>query len=131
VWWVIASLFLLAFGVLMSSPPATTLALAEYPQMAGTAGSLLGTVRFGFGGIAAPFVGIAGSLTILPLGIVTTLSVMLAAVSCVLIIGRHRQRNRARLLTMPTSSVPSSSVDSPEQASKEVDQSVLWSPPRR
>ena len=60
-WVVIVSLFLLASGVAISSPPATTLALVEYPQIAGTASSLLGMVRFGFGGIAAPLVGVAGA----------------------------------------------------------------------
>lgn len=90
VWVVIAALFFLASGVLFTSPPATTLALAEYPQMAGTAGSVLGAVRFGFGGLAAPLVGIAGSLSILPLGLVTTISVILAAASCLLFVGRKR-----------------------------------------
>ena len=74
-WVVIVSLFLLASGVAISSPPATTLALVEYPQIAGTASSLLGMVRFGFGGIAAPLVGVAGALSILPLGVVTTVAV--------------------------------------------------------
>ncbi|WP_429798325.1 multidrug effflux MFS transporter [Brachybacterium kimchii] len=87
---VIAALFFLAFGVLVSGPPATTLALAEYPQMAGTAGSVLGTVRFGFGGVAAPLVGLAGSLSILPLGLVTTGAVLLAGASCLMLIGRTR-----------------------------------------
>jgi DHA1 family bicyclomycin/chloramphenicol resistance-like MFS transporter len=77
-WVVIVSLFLLAGGVAISSPPATTLALVDYPQMAGTASSLLGMVRFGFGGIAAPLVGVAGALSILPLGVVTTVAVLLA-----------------------------------------------------
>ncbi|MFT4163798.1 MAG: multidrug effflux MFS transporter [Microlunatus sp.] len=86
---VIAALFLLAFGVLISGPPATTLALAEYPQMAGTAGSVLGTVRFGFGGVSAPLVGVAGSLSILPLGLVTTISVVLAGAVCLLLRGRQ------------------------------------------
>ncbi len=90
VWVVIAALFFLASGVLFTSPPATTLALAEYPQMAGTAGSVLGAVRFGLGGLAAPLVGIAGSLSILPLGLVTTISVILAAASCLLFVGRKR-----------------------------------------
>ncbi len=80
-WVVIVSLFLLAAGVAISSPPATTLALVEYPQMAGTASSLLGMVRFGFGGVAAPLVGVAGALSILPLGIVTTASVALAGLA--------------------------------------------------
>jgi MFS transporter, DHA1 family, multidrug resistance protein len=78
-WVVIVALLALASGVAVTSPPATTLALAEYPQMAGTASSLLGMVRFGFGGVAAPLVGIAGAATILPLGIVTVTAVVLAA----------------------------------------------------
>lgn len=86
---VIVSLFALASGVAICTPPATTLALAEYPHLAGTASSLLGMVRFGFGGVAAPFVGIAGASSILPLGIVTVVSVLLAAASCLLFAG-HR-----------------------------------------
>lgn len=76
---VIVSLFLLAAGVALTSPPATTLALAGYPQIAGTASSLLGMVRFGFGGVAAPLVGVAGAGSILPLGVVTVASLVLAA----------------------------------------------------
>lgn len=83
-WLVIVALFLLASGVAISSPPATTLALADYPQMAGTASSLLGTVRFGFGAVAAPLVGIAGATSILPLGAVTVSAVVLAGASLVL-----------------------------------------------
>jgi DHA1 family bicyclomycin/chloramphenicol resistance-like MFS transporter len=78
-WVVIVSLLALSCGVAISSPPATTLALMEYPQMAGTASSLLGMVRFGFGGVAAPLVGVAGATSILPLGIVTVIAVILAA----------------------------------------------------
>ena len=63
---VIVSLFLLAAGTAITSPPSTTLALADYPQIAGTASSLLGAARFAFGGIAAPLVGVAGALNILP-----------------------------------------------------------------
>lgn len=86
---VIVSLFTLASGVAISSPPATTLALAEYPQMAGTASSLLGMVRFGFGGFAAPLVGVAGATSILPLGLVTVTSVALAG-AAFLILSRRR-----------------------------------------
>jgi DHA1 family bicyclomycin/chloramphenicol resistance-like MFS transporter len=87
-WVVIVSLFLLASGVAISSPPATTLALVGYPQIAGTASSLLGMVRFGFGGIAAPLVGIAGALSILPLGAVTTIAVLLAGAAYLLLVRR-------------------------------------------
>lgn len=80
-WVVIVSLFALSSGVAVTAPPATTLALAEYPRMAGTASSLLGMVRFGFGGVAAPLVGLAGATSILPLGLVATVAVALAALS--------------------------------------------------
>ncbi len=56
--------------------------------MAGTASSLLGMVRFGFGGVAAPLVGVAGALSILPLGIVTTVAVLLAGTSNLLLARR-------------------------------------------
>ena len=77
-----------------TSPPATTLALADYPQVAGTASSLLGTVRFGFGGVAAPLVGVAGATTILPLGVVTGASILLAATAFGGL-GRRKRRTAA------------------------------------
>jgi DHA1 family bicyclomycin/chloramphenicol resistance-like MFS transporter len=85
-WVVLVSLFLLAGGVAVTSPPATTIALVEYPQIAGTASSLLGMVRFGFGGVAAPLVGIAGATSILPLGVVTVASLVLAALAFVFLV---------------------------------------------
>lgn len=93
-WLVLAALFLLSSGVALSAAPATTLALAEYPHMAGTASSLLGMVRFGFGGVAAPFVGVAGALSILPLGVVTVLSVVLAAAAGLLLAPRRTSVRR-------------------------------------
>jgi DHA1 family bicyclomycin/chloramphenicol resistance-like MFS transporter len=92
---VLASFFALASGVATSTPPATTLALADYPHMAGTASSLLGMVRFGFGGIAAPLVGIAGAHTILPLGIVTLTAVTLSALAL------NRTRHTATSAALP------------------------------
>ena len=59
-----------------------------YPQIAGTASSLLGVVRFGFGGIAAPFVGVAGAASILPLGVVAVVAVVLAGASYVFLASR-------------------------------------------
>jgi DHA1 family bicyclomycin/chloramphenicol resistance-like MFS transporter len=88
-WVVILSLLALASGVAAATPPATTLALSDYPQLAGTASSLLGMVKFGFGGVAAPLVGIAGATSILPLGVVTVAAVILAAVAY-LGLARHR-----------------------------------------
>ena len=91
VWVVIVALFALVSGAAITSPPATTLALADHPQIAGTASSLLGMVRFGLGGVAAPLVGIAGAAAILPLGIVTASAVFLAAVASFVATRRRAQ----------------------------------------
>ncbi|MDR6907168.1 DHA1 family bicyclomycin/chloramphenicol resistance-like MFS transporter [Agromyces sp. 3263] len=93
-WVVLASLFALVGGVAITSPPATTIALVGYPQVAGTASSLLGMVRFGFGGVAAPLVGIAGATSILPLGVVTVTAVALAGVAFAAL-GRSRPKAAA------------------------------------
>ena len=85
---VIVALLLLAAGTAVTSPPSTTLALADYPQIAGTASSLLGAARFAFGGIAAPLVGVAGALSILPLGLVTAVAIAAAAVTAALLLRR-------------------------------------------
>ena len=82
------ALFIMVSGIAVTTPPTTTLALAEYPQIAGTASSLLGMARFAFGAIAAPLVGIAGPATILPLGLVTTISIALAAIAYATLIAR-------------------------------------------
>ncbi|WP_374102489.1 MFS transporter [Arthrobacter sp. ISL-65] len=76
---VILSLFTMVGGVAAASPPATSLALKGYPDIAGTASSLLGLARFAFGGVAAPLVGIGGADNALPFGIVTVVSVAAAA----------------------------------------------------
>ena len=75
----IVSFFAVAAGAAAVSPPATSLALTDYPQFAGTASSVLGVTRFVAGGLAAPLVGMAGSMTMVPLGIVTVVSTVLAA----------------------------------------------------
>jgi len=100
---VIVSLLLLVSGTAMTAPPSTTIALADYPQIAGTASSLLGAARFAFGGVAAPFVGVAGALSILPLGIVTTLAVGLAVAAATLFLApvfRRRAAAAKRSLTV-------------------------------
>ena len=67
----IASLLTMVSGVAVTTPPATSLAMADYPHLAGTASSLLGLPRFAFGGLAAPLVGLGGPGTAFPLGVVT------------------------------------------------------------
>jgi DHA1 family bicyclomycin/chloramphenicol resistance-like MFS transporter len=84
---VVLSLLTMVSGVAVTTPPATSLALANYPDIAGTASSLLGLARFAFGGLAAPLVGLGGAGTAVPLGIVTVVSAALAVAACTLAIG--------------------------------------------
>jgi DHA1 family bicyclomycin/chloramphenicol resistance-like MFS transporter len=87
---VVGSLLTMVSGVAVTTPPATSLAMANYPDIAGTASSLLGLARFGFGGLAAPLVGLGGAETAVPLGLVTVASAAVAA--CVhLTLGRPRK----------------------------------------
>ena len=84
-----ASLFLLVSGVAGTTPSTTSLALAEYPHVAGTASSLLGMARFAFGAVSAPLVGLSGADTAVPLGVVCVVCVLLAAIV-------HQVLHRAR-----------------------------------
>jgi MFS transporter, DHA1 family, multidrug resistance protein len=68
----LAALSVMVSAIGLIFPTANALAMADYPDLAGTASSLQGLSQFVFGAIAAPLVGIAGEQTALPLGIVTT-----------------------------------------------------------
>jgi DHA1 family bicyclomycin/chloramphenicol resistance-like MFS transporter len=68
----IGALVVMVCAVGLIFPTANALAMADYPDLAGTASSLQGLSQFLFGAVAAPLVGIAGDQTALPLGIVTT-----------------------------------------------------------
>jgi DHA1 family bicyclomycin/chloramphenicol resistance-like MFS transporter len=76
---VILSLLTMVSGVAVTTPPATSLALAGYPEIAGTASSFLGVARFAFGGLAAPLVGMGTGIT--PLALVTLTAALLGALA--------------------------------------------------
>ena len=76
---VIVSLLTMVSGVAVTTPPATSLALAGYPEIAGTASSFLGVARFAFGGLAAPLVGMGTGIT--PLALVTVTAALLGALA--------------------------------------------------
>lgn len=86
---IILSLFTMVSGVAVTSPPATSLALKEYPHIAGTASSLLGLARFAFGGLAAPLVGIGGANDPVPFGVVAAGSAAAAALCLGLVRSRR------------------------------------------
>ncbi|WP_448623473.1 multidrug effflux MFS transporter [Geodermatophilus sp. URMC 64] len=76
---VIVSLLTMVSGVAVTTPPATSLALAGYPDIAGTASSFLGVARFAFGGLAAPLVGLGAGVA--PLAAVTVTAAVLAVLA--------------------------------------------------
>jgi DHA1 family bicyclomycin/chloramphenicol resistance-like MFS transporter len=77
---VVLSLVTMVSGVAVTTPPTTSLALAGYPDVAGTASSFLGVARFAFGGVTAPLVGLGGASAV-PLGLVTVAGALLAALA--------------------------------------------------
>lgn len=95
---VILSLLTMVSGVAVTTPPATSLALAGYPDIAGTASSLLGVARFAFGGLSAPLVGLGGADDAVPLGLVTIVSAGLAVTAYAITIKpRRRDRRTSRI----------------------------------
>jgi DHA1 family bicyclomycin/chloramphenicol resistance-like MFS transporter len=83
-------------GVATTNPPSTSLALAGYRDIAGTASSLLGLSRFAFGGLAAPLVGLGGAHDVTGLGLVAAIS-MLAAALAFCALTRIRRRVQAEV----------------------------------
>nr|WP_294692382.1 multidrug effflux MFS transporter [uncultured Friedmanniella sp.] len=72
------SLFVMVSSLGLVFPTSTALAMADYPQQAGTASSLLGLGQYVFGALVAPLVGIAGEDTAVPLGVVALTASLLA-----------------------------------------------------
>ena len=60
-------LFIVVSMVGIVNPNATALALADHPDVAGSASGVLGVIQFILGAAIAPLVGIAGTATALPL----------------------------------------------------------------
>lgn len=59
-------------------PNTRALAMADHPDLAGTASALLGVLQFAVGGLVAPLIGIAGTGTALPMAVVIAALVVLA-----------------------------------------------------
>jgi DHA1 family bicyclomycin/chloramphenicol resistance-like MFS transporter len=64
------SLFLVVASLGLVMPNATALALANHPRTAGSASALIGVLQFAIGAVAAPFAGVGGTSTALPMALV-------------------------------------------------------------
>lgn len=80
------SLILGSAGVALPNTPA--LALSRHGQAAGTAAALLGSVQFGVGAVAAPFVGLIGTGSAVPMATMMLGGTGLAVLLLVLVIRR-------------------------------------------
>lgn len=78
---VLPAFFLIIASLGLIGPNAAALALADHPHTAGTASALLGVLQYVFGGIIAPFVGIAGTNNALPMAILVVTCTLSAALA--------------------------------------------------
>jgi DHA1 family bicyclomycin/chloramphenicol resistance-like MFS transporter len=63
-------LFAVVASIGISQPNTRALAMASYPDMAGTASALLGVLLFAVGGLVAPLIGVGGVGTAVPMAVV-------------------------------------------------------------
>jgi len=104
----LGSLFVMVSAVGLVFPTATALAMADYPNQAGAASSLLGLGQYFAGAVAAPLVGIAGEGSAVPLGLVALgASVCAGAVFSTLVYPAVRAR---RVLPEPPGGDPGSTL---------------------
>lgn len=89
----ITSLLVMVSAVGLVFPTSTALALRDYPDQAGTASSLLGLGQYVAGALVAPLVGVAGTQTAVPLGVVAlSASAAASAVFAFLVLPAVRRR---------------------------------------
>jgi DHA1 family bicyclomycin/chloramphenicol resistance-like MFS transporter len=85
----LVALFVVVSSVGLVLPSASELALADHPRTAGSASALLGVCQFLFGALAAPFVGVAGSDTAVPMAIVIAFCALAAWIAHAALAGRR------------------------------------------
>ena len=90
----VGSLFVMVSALGLIFPTATALAMADHPDQAGTASSLLGLGQYVFGALVAPLVGIAGEETAVPLGLVALSTSACAALAFTLLVLPSRRSAR-------------------------------------
>ncbi|WP_242145396.1 MULTISPECIES: multidrug effflux MFS transporter [unclassified Bacillus cereus group] len=88
---VLCSLFLVVSSVGVVSTTGFSLAMRNQKQAAGTASALLGLLQFISGALVAPLVGIGGSNTAFPMGVVIALCEV-GAVLCYLLMAKPSER---------------------------------------
>ena len=93
VWAVLVPMFVIVSSLAFVLPNSTALALADHPEVAGTASALLGVGQFLIGALVAPLVGAGGTDSAVPMAAVMT-SVALAALVARHLAGARRRASR-------------------------------------
>ncbi|MFJ7975534.1 multidrug effflux MFS transporter [Peribacillus sp. NPDC096379] len=88
---ILIPLFILVSCVGMINTSTFSLAMKDQANSAGSASALIGLMTFLFGGIVAPFVGIGGENTALPMGIIIAIADVGALVIYFVLVGRFKQ----------------------------------------
>lgn len=94
----LVSLFVMVSALGLVFPTSTALALADHPERAGAASSLLGLGQYLLGAVVAPLVGLAGQGTAVPLGVV---AVSCSAAGALVFFGVARPALRRTALVEP------------------------------
>jgi len=90
---ILIPLFLVVSSVGIIGTSSFSLAMQDQAKSAGSASALLGLFSFILGGILAPFVGIAGSHTAIPMGIIIATAEMSAVLSYIFLVKQNPSPN--------------------------------------
>jgi DHA1 family bicyclomycin/chloramphenicol resistance-like MFS transporter len=89
---VLLPLFVVVSSVGIVSTTGFSLAMQNYGHSAGSASALLGLLSFIFGGVAAPLVGVKGSHTAVPMGVVIAVAEISSFFNFVLLVRKKMSR---------------------------------------
>lgn len=89
---VAAAIFVTVSSVGLVTTTGFSMALQNYGKSAGSASALLGVLSFIFGGLVAPLVGVAGTDTAVPMGIVMFAATAASGLSYLLLVRRRQPR---------------------------------------
>ena len=90
---VLPPLFIAVSAIGLVLPNGTALALADHPEVAGTASALYGVVQFLAGGLAAPLVGIGGEASTVSMAVVMAGCGVLSLVTFTALTGSRTRRS--------------------------------------
>jgi len=93
---ILVPLFIIVSCIGITMTNSFALAIKEQGKVAGSASALLGLVAFVFGAIVAPIVGMGGSYTAVPMGIVIVVSNLAALICCRKLVPKS-QENKVEL----------------------------------